>query len=52
MAPKKARAGSKKATHETSHNEEWVPSISNEATLNSFVVHGVLPDRATDGGVR
>jgi hypothetical protein len=49
MTPKKTRAGSKKTTRGTSHDEEWVPSISNEATLNSFVVHDVLLDRATGG---
>jgi hypothetical protein len=49
MVPKKTHASSKKAAHGTNHDEELVPSISSEVTLNSLVVHGVLTDRATGG---
>ena len=49
MAPKRGRGGSKKVEHEINHDEEWVRSISDEATLNILVVYGVLLDRAMAG---
>lgn len=48
MALKRNRRGSKKVS-KVSCDEEWVRSTSSEAALNSLVVHGILPDRATAG---
>ena len=49
MAPKINLGSLSRATHELNCTEEWVESVSNEATLNQLVVHGMLPDRAMVG---
>ena len=45
MAPKRNRDGSSRASRELNRAEEWVGSISNEATLNRLGEDGMLPDR-------
>lgn len=49
MASKKNCGSSKKAARGTSHDEEWVLSISSEEALNNLVFHGILPDRVNGG---
>ena len=49
MAPKRNRGSSSRASHELNRAEEWVGSVSNEATLNRSVEDDVLPDRVTAG---
>ena len=49
MAPKRSHGGSSRGSRELNRVEEWVGSISNEATLNQLVEDGVLPDRVMVG---
>ena len=49
MAPKRSHDNLSRASHELNRAEEWVSSVSNEATLNQLVGDGVLPDRVMAG---